>query len=229
MTGAELTHGWPGLLTAFATVQAPMLAAMARSRAQLHRYLIAPAVAAPLTVMTGLGMSLINPLLQSVGVGAHSSLQWIVGASLGAWLGYVGGGVVARTPTQDAEYRRGTVIDEDSRHSPRGLDPAAERYAEHGAALASSRRAGRAALSAASARDARLTANQARGSRGAGGGRGQAFQNHRHHGHRQEYGDRRDLERCLGARRSSRDCRSGRWISAAVLFGEPRRRDPEPV
>jgi hypothetical protein len=37
-----------GLLTAFATVQVPMLAAMVRSRAQLHKYLIAPAVAAPL-------------------------------------------------------------------------------------------------------------------------------------------------------------------------------------
>ncbi len=154
MTGAELTHGWPGLLTAFATVQAPMLAAMVRGRAQLHRYLVAPAVAAPLTVMTGLGMSLINPLLQSVGVGAHSSLQWIVGASIGGWLGYVGGGVVARTPTQDAEYRRGTVIDEDSRRTPSGYDPAAECDAARGAAPASPYGGGRAALSAGSARDA---------------------------------------------------------------------------
>ena len=217
-----------GLLTAFATVQAPMLAAMVRGRAQLHRYLVAPAVAAPLTVMTGLGMSLINPLLQSVGVGAHSSLQWIVGASIGGWLGYVGGGVVARTPTQDAEYRRGTVIDEDSRRTPSGYDPAAECDAARGAAPASPYGGGRAALSAGSARDPARGESRSRVSRCRRRTRPNISKSS-HHGHRQEYGDRRALERRIGARRSGRHRRSGRRISAAVLFGEPRRRDPEPV
>ncbi len=155
MTGAELTHGWPGLLTAFATVQAPMLAAMVRGRAQLHRYLISPAVAAPLTVMTGLGMSLINPLLQTIGVGAQSPLQWVVGASLGAWLGYVGGGVVARTPTQEAEYRRGTIIDEGSGRSARDRDPAVDRELGQAIAPTSPPRAAAAEPPAASTRDGR--------------------------------------------------------------------------
>jgi hypothetical protein len=155
MSFAALTHGWPGLLTSFATVQVPMLTAMVRSRAQRHRYFISPAVAAPLTVMTGLGMSLINPLLQTIGVGAQSPLQWAIGASLGAWLGYVGGGVVARTPTQEAEYRRGTLIDEGSGRSARDRDLAADREFGQGVALASPPLAAGAEPAAVSTRDGR--------------------------------------------------------------------------
>jgi len=155
MSFAALTHGWPGLLTSFATVQVPMLTAMVRSRAQRHRYFISPAVAAPLTVMTGLGMSLINPLLQTIGVGAQSPLQWAIGASLGAWLGYVGGGVVARTPTQEAEYRRGTLIDEGSGRSARDRDLAADREFGQAVALASPPLAAGAEPAAVSTRDGR--------------------------------------------------------------------------
>lgn len=43
MTGAAaLLHGWPGLLSAYAAVQATLLAGMVRSRAPLVRLLASP-------------------------------------------------------------------------------------------------------------------------------------------------------------------------------------------
>ncbi len=180
MTGAALTHGWLGLLTAFATVQVPMFASMVRNHAPLKQYLIAPAVAAPLTVMTGLGMSLANPVLQSIGLGAQSPLQWMVGAGLGAWLGYIGGGVVARAPDQAAEYRRGTVIDENSAVSPRGRNPAAAHRFEQTAALNCARPARARGGRRVRGRRWPRAANHAGRNPGAGRGRSQALQVHRH-------------------------------------------------
>jgi hypothetical protein len=87
-----------------------MLAAMVRGRAQLHKYLIAPTVAAPLTLMTGIGMSVLNPVLQSIGLEAHSALQWALGATLGAGLGYSGGRVLAEAAPQNPTHQRGTVL-----------------------------------------------------------------------------------------------------------------------
>jgi hypothetical protein len=110
MVGDALTHGWSGLVAAYATVQVPMLAAMVRGRAQLHKYLIAPTVAAPLTLMTGIGMSVLNPVLQSIGLEAHSALQWALGATLGAGLGYSGGRVLAEAAPQNPTHQRGTVL-----------------------------------------------------------------------------------------------------------------------
>jgi hypothetical protein len=95
-----LTQGWSGLLTAYMTVQLPMLAAMARSRAPLHQYLVAPAVAVPLTVAAGLGMAALSPWIQSAAIGA----------AVAAGIGYAGGRVLARPPAPETEHRRGTVI-----------------------------------------------------------------------------------------------------------------------
>jgi hypothetical protein len=113
MVGDALTHGWSDLLAAYATVQVPMLAAMVRGRAQLQKYLIAPTVAAPLTLMTGLGMSVLNPVLQSIGLGAQGALQWALGAALGAGLGYSGGRVLAESTAQNPTHQRGTVLVEE--------------------------------------------------------------------------------------------------------------------
>jgi hypothetical protein len=87
-------------MTAYLAVQLPMLAAMARSRAPLHQYLVAPAVAVPLTVLAGLGMAAMSPWLHSAAIGA----------ALAAGVGYAGGQVFARPPPPETAYRRGTVI-----------------------------------------------------------------------------------------------------------------------
>jgi hypothetical protein len=95
-----LTQGWSGLLTAYATVQLPMLAAMARSRAPWHQYLAAPAVGVPLTVVAGLGMSALSPWFHSAAIGA----------AVAAAVGYGAGRVLARPPPPEEAHRRGTVI-----------------------------------------------------------------------------------------------------------------------
>ena len=58
MTGQalfDLTHGWPGLMVAYGSVQAPMWAALARGRASLGRWLASPAVGAAVTLGLGAG------------------------------------------------------------------------------------------------------------------------------------------------------------------------------
>jgi hypothetical protein len=97
---AALTHGWSGLLTAYLAVQIPMLAAMARKGAPLHQYLIAPALAVPLTVAAGLGMAALSPWFQSA----------VIGAAVAAGIGYAGGRALARSPPPETQHRRGTVI-----------------------------------------------------------------------------------------------------------------------
>ena len=52
-----LLHGWNGLLAAYAAVQLPLLARLIRERAPLGKLLLSPVLAAPLTVVAGLGMA----------------------------------------------------------------------------------------------------------------------------------------------------------------------------
>jgi hypothetical protein len=128
-----LTHGWSGLLTAYATVQLPMLAAMARKGAPLHQYLIAPAVALPLTVAAGLGMAALSPWFQSAAVGAL----------VAAGVGYAGGRSLSRSPPLDSEHRRGTVIagaEPSAGRAPARSVPAAAHAAAAATAEAASQR-----------------------------------------------------------------------------------------
>ncbi len=103
-------HGWSGVVAAYTAVQAPMIVGLMRVRAQFHHYLLSPLVAAPLTAMAAAGGALSGSLL-----GQHGSLQFAIGAGLGALLGYEGGKSRGGSATEDRSHQRGTRIAE---HTP---------------------------------------------------------------------------------------------------------------
>jgi type IV secretory pathway TraG/TraD family ATPase VirD4 len=95
-------HGSHALLLAYSATQAPMFAALLRARARFHRFLLSPLAAAPLTLIAGLGASASEAMV------THSGL--LVGAALGAALGFEGGKSLAREPAQAAVHQRGSLI-----------------------------------------------------------------------------------------------------------------------
>lgn len=109
MMDAALLHGWSGIGLAYAAVQAPMIAGLARARAQFHHYVVSPTVAVPLTVAAAVGMAFANPWLAHWGFAPHSLVQLTVATGLSAALGYAGGKVIAR-PDDDESHRRGSVV-----------------------------------------------------------------------------------------------------------------------
>jgi hypothetical protein len=112
--GAEMdlafTHGWPGLALAYASVQGPMVAGLIKGRAEFHKYLSSPAVAAPLTAIAGIGMAAVAPLLEGMGAAPHGLVHWVVGSALFATLGYRGGRIAAKYEPNSASHQRGTRI-----------------------------------------------------------------------------------------------------------------------
>jgi hypothetical protein len=97
-----LLHGWSGLGLAYATVQGPMLAGMARARAGLHRIALSPLIAAPLTVLAGMTCAVIAPASQSAAL--------ILGASLSAGIGYAAGRLAGPAHAVDAQHQRGALV-----------------------------------------------------------------------------------------------------------------------
>jgi hypothetical protein len=102
-----MIHGTASFLVDFATVELPMVAALARSRAHWRYYLRTPMLAAAVTVGAGLGLSLLRSALD-LGPG----VTWLIGAPIAASLGWIGGRILAYEPEADAAYRRGTVIED---------------------------------------------------------------------------------------------------------------------
>jgi hypothetical protein len=112
MIDAVLTHGWAGVATAYAAVQAPMIVGLTRARAQLHHFALSPLVAAPLTGIAALGVAASNSLLMYLGLGYHSWVQLTVGTGLGAALGYSSGKGVTQGAAPDKSHRRGSLVAE---------------------------------------------------------------------------------------------------------------------
>jgi hypothetical protein len=110
MDPGALTHGWRGLLTAYAVVQGPMLAGMARLRAPWRRMLLAPALAAPVTVASGAALALLSPIFSTVGVAPGSLLQLSAGAVVSGALGYFSGRALARERLTAAVHVRGAIV-----------------------------------------------------------------------------------------------------------------------
>ena len=59
----ELTHGTSGLLLAFLSIQIPMLVGLIRSRARLAHLALSPVPAVALTLVMGIVMAVLAPLL----------------------------------------------------------------------------------------------------------------------------------------------------------------------
>jgi hypothetical protein len=97
-------HGPHALLLAYSAIQAPMFAGLLRARARFHQYLLSPLVAAPLTLIAGLGASAAEALV------SHSGI--LVGMALGAALGFEGGKSLARGSSQAKVHQRGSLIED---------------------------------------------------------------------------------------------------------------------
>jgi type IV secretory pathway TraG/TraD family ATPase VirD4 len=95
-----IAHGWPAFAATLAAVQAPMWVALARHRAPASRYFLAPLVAAPLTVLSGVAAGLLP-----------GGVLQIAGAALaGAALGYAGGKSLANRATPADRHVRGAQL-----------------------------------------------------------------------------------------------------------------------
>jgi hypothetical protein len=107
---AALIHGWSGLAFAYASVQAPMLAGLARGRADPHKYLTSPVLAVPLTAISGIGLTVAAPMLAGLGVAQHGMLQFALGMVLNMAIGYTGGRVAAQPVTDPKVLQRGALV-----------------------------------------------------------------------------------------------------------------------
>jgi type IV secretory pathway TraG/TraD family ATPase VirD4 len=102
-----LLHGWPGIIAAYAAVQAPMIAGLVHARAHFQQYLMSPAVAVPLVGLAALGAA----------IAPHGPLQVVVATGISAVLGFGGGHALARGAAQDKLHQRGSVVAERLRRS----------------------------------------------------------------------------------------------------------------
>ena len=107
-----LSHGWSGLVLGYASVEGPMLTALVRSRAQLRKLLWSPVMAIPVTLLAGVGTSIIQPVLRGFGVANGGLVQLAAGVAVTATVGYVSGRIIAKHQSADFSHQRGTLIAE---------------------------------------------------------------------------------------------------------------------
>jgi hypothetical protein len=105
----SLTHGWSGLAMAYAAVQAPMLAALARKRADLHQFVLSPSIAVPLTAVVGLAAAATS---SGLGLAPEGVLSFTLGLGASAAAGYGGGLWMGRGGAVPQVHRRGSLVDE---------------------------------------------------------------------------------------------------------------------
>ncbi|HUA23840.1 MAG TPA: type IV secretion system DNA-binding domain-containing protein [Steroidobacteraceae bacterium] len=106
----EVLRGWSGLALDFAAVQGPMWVAMARGRARLRAFLTSPVLAGALTIATGIGMAVAAPLFHAAHVAGGGLMEFAIGGSVGGFLGYHGGRVLARSNAASHGYIRGATV-----------------------------------------------------------------------------------------------------------------------
>jgi len=105
-----LAHGWSGLAIAYASVQGPMLAGLVRGRAQAHKFLTSPLLAAPLTAVAGMGMAAATPLLAGLGMAQYGLGQFVLGTLASIAIGYSGGRAAARREWSPIIHQRGALV-----------------------------------------------------------------------------------------------------------------------
>lgn len=107
---SALTHGWSGLVLAYAAVEVPLATTLIRRGVELGRVFASAALAVPLTVAAGIGTAAINPLLHDFGVSSGSALEFVVGVGVSAGIGYAAARGLARPAAPASVHQRGTVI-----------------------------------------------------------------------------------------------------------------------
>ncbi|HET9106975.1 MAG TPA: type IV secretion system DNA-binding domain-containing protein [Steroidobacteraceae bacterium] len=106
----EAVRGWSGLGLEFASVEVPMLAALARGRAEWRAFVASPMVAGMLMVATGITLSVASPALHAMHAAGGGVMEYAVGAGIGGLLGYGGGKVLSTPNRHDEGHIRGTTI-----------------------------------------------------------------------------------------------------------------------
>jgi Type IV secretion-system coupling protein DNA-binding domain len=105
-------QGWSGIVMAYAAVQGPMIAGLARTRANFDRYLLSPIIAAPLTAVAAIGAAASSTLFAQLGFASHGPLQLSFATGISGVLGYAGGRVLARSGAAQKIYQRGSLVAE---------------------------------------------------------------------------------------------------------------------
>ncbi len=110
----SLTHGTGGLVLAYALVLAALLGGLIHTRSSPSKLLLAPLLAAPLTLLAGWVEALMSLLSRSSGPSGESVLQLALGATAAAAIGYVAGRLLGvRRPLAGPLHRRGAIVSSD--------------------------------------------------------------------------------------------------------------------
>jgi type IV secretory pathway TraG/TraD family ATPase VirD4 len=97
-----------------------MLAGLVRGGANWHKYLASPVIAAPLTAIVGVAMTLASPLFSGMGAVSGGVAQFALGTALCMAVGYSGGRVLAEDSPRMSTHQRGAIVTEaPSRPAPR--------------------------------------------------------------------------------------------------------------
>jgi hypothetical protein len=106
----SLLHGTAGLISGYALVQGALLAGLIRGRAKLHKLVLSPLAALPLTAITGIALAAATGLASTLGLAAGSAPQLCAAAACTTALSYSVGRALARRSSYSAIYERGAIV-----------------------------------------------------------------------------------------------------------------------
>jgi Type IV secretion-system coupling protein DNA-binding domain len=149
---SSFTSGLSGLIFAYAAVEVPLAATLIRRGARLGQVVASAALAAPLTIVTGIGIAAINPLVHELGISSGSFMELAVGVGACVGAGYVAGRFLARPAPPTSVHQRGTVIED----TESGLRPGSSSRLKHSSSGVSASRRTENALTLAGIPVARL-------------------------------------------------------------------------
>ena len=108
---SALVHGLSGLALAYAAVEAPLAATLINRGVGLRGVMASTWLAAPLTIATGIGLMLVNPLLHEAGIARGGFLELAFGVAASIGIGYLTGRILTPSERSTGVHQRGTVIE----------------------------------------------------------------------------------------------------------------------
>lgn len=107
----SVMQGTNGLLFAYASVLTFVIVGLLQGRAPVHKVLLSPLLAVPITMVAALALALSSHLLFHSGSGGEGLLQVGFDLIVSAGTGYaVGRMIAARRQSSDTLYRRGAIV-----------------------------------------------------------------------------------------------------------------------
>jgi hypothetical protein len=106
-----LTHGMNGLILGYIVVLIPMLFGLRHGRAAVEVLWRSPLLAIPVTLVSGIVVSILGSPLRTFGVDINGGFQLVFGALVSLGVGYLAGRVIAaKKRSPGADHRRGAVV-----------------------------------------------------------------------------------------------------------------------